>query len=122
LQFRPFTAHRVLRPFLEAYRVVSDELEQLRADAPFDEPAFLSRCLARGKQYQLQRRIQSAESVSNVLFGTALKLARNRGLLDAHGEKLGERRQAFAEELRDVIRRIDAVAALAAGRRAGVID
>jgi len=33
-----------------------------------------------------------------------------------------ERRQAFAAELRDVIRRIDAIAALAAGRRAGLID
>jgi glycerol-3-phosphate O-acyltransferase len=122
LQFRPLTAHRVLRPFLEAYRVVSDELEQLGPEAAFDEPSFMARCLARGKQYQLQRRIQSAESISNVLFGTALRLARNRGLLEAGGGELVERRQAFAAELRDVIRRIDAIAALAAGRRAGLVD
>ena len=57
-----------------------------------------------------------------MLFGTALRLARNRGLLEAGGGELVERRQAFAAELRDVIRRIDAIAALAAGRRAGLID
>jgi len=121
-QFRPFTAHRTIRPFLEAYRVVGDELEKTDVAQPFDEAAFLKRCLARGKQYQLQRRIQSAESVSNVLFATALKLARNRGLLDPAAKDLAERRRAFADELRDVIRRIDAIAALAASRRAGLIE
>jgi glycerol-3-phosphate O-acyltransferase len=122
LQFRPFTAHRVLRPFLEAYRVVGDELVHLDARSAFDETTFLTRCLARGKQYQLQRRIQSSESVSKVLFGTALKLAGNRGLLETGAERIGERRQAFADELGEVIRRIDAIAALAAARRTGVIE
>ena len=121
-QFRPFMAHRTLRPFLEAYRVVGDELEKTDPAARFDEPAFLKRCLARGRQYQLQRRIQSGESVSTVLFGTALRLAKNRGLLDAASVDVEARRRAFAAELRDVIRRIDAVAALAASRRAGLID
>jgi glycerol-3-phosphate O-acyltransferase len=119
-KFRPFMAQRVLRPFLEAYRVVSDELEQADPAAPFDETQFLKHCLARGKQYQLQRRIRSAESVSKVLFATALSLARNRGLFEANAE-LTERRAAFAAELRDVIRRIEAIAALAASRRAGLI-
>jgi glycerol-3-phosphate O-acyltransferase len=119
-RFRPFMAHRVLRPFFEAYRVVSDELEQADPAAAFDESQFLKRCLARGKQYQLQRRIRSAESVSNVLFSTALALARNRGLFDAESD-VSARRSAFAAELRDVIRRIDAIAALAASRRAGLI-
>ena len=119
---RPFTAHRVLRPFLEAYRVVSDELERLDAVAVFDETDFFTRCLARGKQYQLQRRIQSAESVSRVLFAAALRLARNRGLLEAGRADLVERRTSFAGELRAVTRRVDAIAALAAARRAGLID
>jgi glycerol-3-phosphate O-acyltransferase len=121
-RFRPFTAHRALRPFLEAYRIVGDELEQLAFGAAFDEPAFLARCLARGEQYRLQRRVQSAESVSTVLFATALKLASNRGLLAPGTEGLAARRAEFAAELRLVIRRVDAVAALAASRRAGLID
>ena len=120
-RFRPFTAHRVLRPFLEAYRVVADELERLEPAASFDEAAFLKSCMARGRQYQLQRRIQSAESVSNVLFASALKLARNRALVNGERPNPPERRNAFAGELRDVIRRVDAIAALAASRRAGLI-
>ncbi len=118
---RPFTAHRVLRPFLEAYRVVSDELERLVAGAVPEETDFFARCLARGKQYQLQRRIQSAESVSKVLFASALRLARNRGLLEPASPDVAERRRAFAVELREVIRRVDAIAALAASRHAGLI-
>jgi glycerol-3-phosphate O-acyltransferase len=121
-RFRPFSAHRVLRPFLEAYRVVADALSLLPAGAPFDQNAFLSRCLALGKQYRLQRRIRSSESVSKVLFETALRLARNRGLIDAASADLAEKRRAFAEEIRDAIRRVDAIGALAATRLAGMIE
>jgi glycerol-3-phosphate O-acyltransferase len=121
-RFRPFSAHRVLRPFLESYRVVGDALSLLPADASFEQAAFLSRCLALGKQYRLQRRIRSDESVSKVLFETALRLARNRGLVGQAGADLGARRRAFAEEIRGAIRRVDAIGALAATRLAGVIE
>ena len=36
-RFRPFSAHRVLRPFLEAYRVVADALARHDAATPVDE-------------------------------------------------------------------------------------
>jgi glycerol-3-phosphate O-acyltransferase len=121
-RFKPFSAHRVLRPFLEAYRVVADALTLVPADAPFDQNAFLSRCLALGKQYRLQRRIRSSESVSKVLFETALRLARNRELVDPASPDLAEKRRAFAEEIRDAIRRVDAIGALAASRLAGMIE
>ena len=78
-----------------------------------------SECLGVGKQYHLQRRIRSAESVSKVLFETALRLARNRGLLDPGAPDLAERRRAFADEIRAAVRRIDAIDALAASRRRG---
>ena len=120
-RFRPFSAHRVLRPFLEAYAVVADALRQQPTEASLDEAAFLSKCLAWGKQYQLQRRIRSAESVSKVLFENALRLARNRNLIDP-GPDLASRRGTFAEEIRDVIRRIDTIDTLAASRRAGLIE
>ncbi len=118
---RPFLAHRVLRPFLEAYQVVGDVLVAQPVEQAFDEADFLARCLARGKQYQLQRRIRSPESVSRVLFQTALSLARNRGLVDPSGEDLAERRAAFAEEIRNAIRRVDVIDALQAGRRVGLV-
>ena len=81
----------------------------------------LGRCLALGKQYQLQRRIRSAESVSRVLFETALRLARNRGLLEPGTADLEARRRAFAEEIQRAVRRAEAIDVLAASRRAGLI-
>src|SRR5439155_23737774 len=92
-RFRPFSAHRVLRPFLEAYRVVADALGRLDPAAPFDEDALLRACLALGQQYVLQRRIVSAESVSRGLFATALRLARNRDLVDPGASDLAARRR-----------------------------
>ncbi len=121
-RFRPFSAHRILRPFLEAYQVVAEALVRCDGAAVPEEAAFLADCLALGKQYQLQRRIHSPESVSKVLFETALRLARNRGLLDADLPRPAEARRAFAEEIREAIRRVDAIDALAASRRAGLIE
>jgi len=120
LVWSPFSAHRTVRPFVEAYRVVSDGLEQLEPGAAFDEGAFLNQCLKRGRQYRLQRRIRSEESVSKVLFQTALNLARNRGLLDPDTPELAERRSDFAREVRSVARRIEGIDALAVSRRAGI--
>ncbi|MFQ5697241.1 MAG: glycerol-3-phosphate 1-O-acyltransferase [Myxococcota bacterium] len=119
--FRPFNAHRVLRPFLEAYQVVADLLLLETPGSDLDERAFVARALGLGQQYRLQRRIARGESVSRVLFTTALSLARNRGLLDDEPSVV-EKRQHFVRELRDVLRRVDAVDALAASRRAGLID
>jgi glycerol-3-phosphate O-acyltransferase len=121
-RFKPFSAHRVLRPFLEGYRLVGDTLERRADDAPWDEEAFMSECLGLGKQYHLQRRIRTTDSVSKVLIQNGVRLAGNRDLLEPGTPKLGQRRRGFAEELRAVIRRIDAVDVLAASRRAGLID
>ncbi|MBI5503903.1 MAG: glycerol-3-phosphate 1-O-acyltransferase [Deltaproteobacteria bacterium] len=125
LEIKPLNAHRVLRPFLEAYRVVADLLARRDPADKLDEGRFLSQCLALGKQYQLQRRIMRAESVSKVLFQTALRLAGNRGLLDAGpgGQltELAEKRKTFAAELGTAIRRIDAIEALALSRATGLL-
>ncbi|MEO8605332.1 MAG: glycerol-3-phosphate 1-O-acyltransferase [bacterium] len=121
-RFKPFNAHRTLRPFVEAYRVVGDALERHDAAKPVEEAAFLTTCLALGKQYRLQRRIRHAESVSKVLFASALRLAGNRDLLDRASPDVVERRHAFGAEIRAVIRRIDAIEALAFSRLAGLID
>ncbi len=125
LEIKPFNAHRVLRPFLEAYRVVGDLLARRDPADKLDDARFLTQCLALGRQYQLQRRIVRAESVSKVLFQTALRLAANRGLLDAgpggQVTDLVEKRKAFAAELGTAIRRIDAIEALAIGRATGLL-
>jgi len=119
--FRPFNAHRVLRPFLEAYRVVADLLARQDAGAPLDKAKFLAACMGVGRQYHLQGRLHSTASISRVLFESALRLAENRGLLEPKQPELARWRSAFAQEIRDWLRRIDAIDALAASRRAGLI-
>ena len=119
-RFRPFSAHRVLRPFLEAYRVVADTLAGWDAAAVVEDGPFLASCIALGKQYTLQRRIRTPESVSKVLFQTALRLARNRRLVEPGDATLVDARQAFADEIWLAVRRVDAIDALAAARRSGV--
>ena len=120
-ELRPFMAHRALRPFLEAYQVVADRLQICDPHKPFNEPIFVPGCLGLGSQYLLQRHIKSGSSVSKALFETALKLARNRGLLDGDGDVLARERAVFGEEIHDALRRVDAIEALAASRRAGLI-
>ena len=104
---RPHLAHLVLRPFLDAYLVVADRLAD-RGDSPVDES------LAVGRQWALQRRVASDESISLELFRTALALARHKGLLDG-GDGVGAAREAFAAELRDSVRRVNIIGEIAAG-------
>jgi glycerol-3-phosphate O-acyltransferase len=112
----------VLRPFLDAYRLVGDQLERHETSEPIDAARFVSSCCALGRQYHLQHRIRSAASVSQVIVRTALDLAKNRGLLDPGQPDLAARRSEFASEIRAAIRGVEAIEALAASRRAGVID
>jgi glycerol-3-phosphate O-acyltransferase len=104
-------AQLVIRPFVDAYRVVAEEL--LAAPSP-DEPAereFLKRCLRLGRQWSLQHRI-TEESVSGEMFQTAVKLARHRGLYDSSAgvEEVKRRRAALVDELDELRSAIDQVA------------
>ena len=97
------------------------------------------RALGLGRQYVAQRRLRSSESVSVLLFQTALQLARNRRLLgdgtDGQGAAgsrdaadsgeavdsgeaahLAARRAAFLAELRGLLGRLDQVEDLAIRR------
>jgi len=91
-------AYWALLPFLDAYQVVGDELEAL--ERRFDEKAFLQACLARARMYRIERRLLSGESASQVLFKSALALARNRDLLE-ETPGVAERRRVFAAEVRE---------------------
>ena len=110
---RPLVSHVVVRPFVEAYRLVADVLAH--DDAVVSDSEVVRRALGLGRQYVAQRRLRSSESVSALLFQTALQLARNRGLLEP-GADLAERRAAFLAELRDLVRRLDQIENLAIRR------
>lgn len=106
-------AHLVLRPFLDAYHIVADRLAAYE-DESFDEDAFLTECLEVGKQWELQRKIASAESRSMELFKTALRLARHRELVDGfESPDIALRRREFAVEIATAIRRVNEIAELA---------
>jgi glycerol-3-phosphate O-acyltransferase len=109
-------AHLVLRPFLDAYHIVADRLAAYE-DESFDERTFLEECLEVGKQWELQRRIASAESRSMELFKTALRLARHRELIDGVDEPdIAGRRRGFADEIATAVRRVNTIAELARTR------
>ena len=79
----------------------------------FGEQEFLAGCLRVGRQWALQRRLASEESVSAEMFRTALKLARYRGLIESDDPTLGKRRRAFADELREARRHVAEIAGIA---------
>ena len=91
-------AYWAVLPFLDAYQIVGDELEALAGS--FDEREFLKACLARARMYRIEERLFSGESASQVLFKSALELARNRDLIEDDPE-VGERRSRFAAEVRE---------------------
>src|SRR5271166_4444419 len=105
-------AHLVLRPYLDAYHIVADRLAA-HVEDDFDEQRFLAECLRVGKQWQLQGRIASAESVSLELYKTALRLARHRDLVDGSGPVLNKQRREFAEQIAVTTRRVRQIAELA---------
>ena len=102
-------AHLVLRPYLEAYWLVAHQLAALD-DEGVDEQRFLTDCLRVGRQWALQRRLASEESVTLELFRNALALARHRDLLGSGEPNLAGRREVFAGELRAAVTAAAAIA------------
>lgn len=112
----PLVAHLALRPYIDAYRVVAEQLILDDDEAEPDEKRLLDECLSLGRQWAMQRRIASDESVSAEMFRTALKMARHRGLLDPAVDvpqrKAGRRELAVA--LDRALHAIQEIATLAA--------
>jgi glycerol-3-phosphate O-acyltransferase len=118
---RPLVSHLLVRPFVEAYRLVADVLAHNDLPAPVDDDEVIKRALGLGRQYVAQGRLRSSESVSVLLFQTALALMKNRDLLAAGPDEpdapdLAERRSGFLAELRDLQHRLDRIEDLAIRR------
>lgn len=111
-------AHRVLRPFLEAYFIVADCLADEPPERKLDKNAFTERCAAVGRQYVLQQKLRNPECISREIFANALSLAANRSLLGPGDAVLSARRAALKAELADAVRAVDAIDALDQERRA----
>jgi len=119
LDFQPFQADVVMRPFFEAYQVIGDLIEADAYTSQIDIDGLRHRAMDLGKQYVLQGRIHNEESVSQVLFDAAISLAENRRLF-IQGSDIVERRIEFASELRQIIARLRAIDALTTAIDAGI--
>ena len=111
-------AHRVLTPFLEAYYIVADRLAAQPTDRKIDKQALSEECVKVGRQYVLQKKLSHPECVSREIFGNAMQLAANRGLLEPGAPDLAERRAAFAAELEAAVRSVAAIGELDRARHA----
>ncbi len=111
LAFQPFQSEVVMRPFFEAYRVIGDLIEADAYTSQIDIDGLRRRAMDLGKQYVLQGRIHSEESVSQVLFDAAISVAENRKLF-VQGPDIVERRIEFANELRQTVAHLRAIDAL----------
>ncbi|MCV7224159.1 glycerol-3-phosphate 1-O-acyltransferase [Mycolicibacterium elephantis] len=103
---KPLIAGAMLRPFFEAYEIVADVLRD--APAEISEKELTKKALGLGNQYVAQGRVRSNESASALLFSTARQVAVDQDLLSAAAD-LAERRTAFRDELRDILRDMDTV-------------
>lgn len=108
-------AHRSIGPFLEAYEVAAVQLAERSPNRPVDNDEFIEECIGVARQWWLQRRLYSPESISKNLFAGALQLAGNRDLLGPGGEELRAKRIAFADELREAVRRIQVIRRMSTG-------
>jgi glycerol-3-phosphate O-acyltransferase len=98
---RPLMSDAMLRVFFEAYEIVADVLRDAPADIGQKELTELA--LGVGRQYVAQARVRSSESVSTLLFATARQVVVDQNLI-APAEDLAERRIAFRNELRCILR------------------
>ncbi|WP_275423846.1 lysophospholipid acyltransferase, partial [Virgisporangium ochraceum] len=105
----PLVSPLVLRPFLDAYHLVADRLAA-HEDTAVEETPLLDQCLRVGRQWAMQGRLGSEESVSLELFKPALRLAAHRDLLTPTAPHLHKRRTDFRDEILRTLHNIDVVA------------
>ena len=96
----------MLRPYFEAYEIVADVLRD--SPAEIDEKELTKQALGVGNQYVAQDRVRSTEAVSALLFTTARQVVADQHLLEPAAD-LVERRTAFRDELRGILRDMDKV-------------
>jgi glycerol-3-phosphate O-acyltransferase len=117
LELDPILAPGTLRAFIESYWVAADTLLMQDPAVPVVPKNFVKQCVALARQRVLQRRITSIESASKAYFESALQLAANRQLLEGPAPELQARRESFAAEMYELVRRVDRLAGLAENRR-----
>jgi glycerol-3-phosphate O-acyltransferase len=106
--FRPLMSNAILRPFIEAYRVVGDIIEDRAFESGLTAEIILPQAMELGRDYFQKGLVAKRASLSKILFESALSLAANRDLFAGRPTIVAER-QAFAAELRSLISDFDAL-------------
>lgn len=115
-RMEPPLAHRCVAPFLESYGIIADGLCRLGEEPVGDEAAFALECLARARQELAEGHLRRPDAVSLNMFGTPLRLARERNLLRDLREGDGSRK-VFAAEIGDALQCVAALEKRAAELR-----
>ncbi len=100
-------AQAVLRPYVEAYRVVARALLSGAADPDPGDDALVETCLGLGRRMADRRDIRWADSASRAMLAGGLLLARNRGLVGRVDAEVERRRREFDVRLADLYRRLE---------------
>ena len=112
----PLVSHATLLTFAEAYSVVVDLVARMDAADTLDKDSCVSDALRLGQQAYLQRRISSESSIGKLLFSNGFKMLEHRQLTQGGDESVAEARKGMAREMRDLLRRLEVIRALAANR------
>ncbi|MGL4565363.1 MAG: 1-acyl-sn-glycerol-3-phosphate acyltransferase, partial [Halioglobus sp.] len=115
-------SHVTLLTYAEAYSVVADLLARMDASAALTEEQCVAQALILGRQAYLQRRISSPASIGKLLFKNGFKMAENRKLTAGGDQRVASGRKALAQELRDVLRRLELVRALGVATRGITVE
>lgn len=114
----PLVSHVTLQTFTEAYSVVATLTARMNHTQALTQEACVTEALNYGRQAYLQRRIGSEASIGKLLFKNAFKTLESRGLTESGDESLTAQRQGLAKELREQLRRLELISAIASSSRA----
>ncbi|MFK7974853.1 MAG: glycerol-3-phosphate 1-O-acyltransferase [Halioglobus sp.] len=113
----PLVSHATLQTFTEAYSVVATLTARMDHTESLTQEECVTKALNYGRQAYLQRRIGSEASIGKLLFKNAFKTLESRGLAEAGDASLTQQRQGLAKELREQLRRLELISAIASSSR-----
>lgn len=109
----PLVSAGVLRPYIEAYRVVADVYARLGANETLDEKACIDASMKYAQQAYLQHRINSKASIGQILFSNGFKLFDSYNLVSVDAPDLLERRKTMQKQLHVLSARLEKIRVLA---------
>ena len=115
-------SHVTLLTYAEAYSVVADLLARMDASESLTEDQCVAQALILGRQAYLQRRISSPASIGKLLFKNGFRMAEHRKLTAGGDERVASGRRALAQELRDVLHRLELIRALGVATRGTAME